>query len=420
MSVMCISYRMQNLNEIEAERIILDETKVRSVLEDLLSSTEIFEAVVLSTCLRTEVYADLDRFHVGIENIYRVLSKHTQIDEEMLARTGTVFLDDQAVLHLFKVTSGLDSIVVGEGEILGQAKYAYVMAQGLKCVGPQLNLLFKQAFEVGKQVRQDTQLSSGITSMAHASVAIASSHVGEDFSSKVVAVLGAGQMGKTVVKALMQRYQIKDITLINRTLDKAKMLADEFSVKFEEFENLGKVISNSDVLFVATSAPEVILGEVVMTKAMETKVTPMVVSDLSVPRNVATEVAYVKGVTLFDINDVTRFVEKTKEAKQFAVHQAQEIINEKLLEHREALKFKGVDSLVSDIVEQFNDIKSEFMKKRLKDKTTFSKDEVEVLLNQLTASVVHLPVSRIKENLRESKDQRFFEAVRYLFNLEEY
>ncbi len=420
MSISCLSYRLQTLNEIESDRIIFEDSKVRSIASDLLALEEIAEVVVLSTCLRTEIYAILDKFHVGLESIYKILSKYSGLDEEIISRVGTVFIDEQAVMHLFNVASGLDSIVVGEGEILGQVKSAYSIGQGIRTVGPQLNLLFKHALEVGKQVRQDTKLSSGITSMAHASAAIAASHVGDDFNLMSIGVLGAGQMAATVLKALKQRHGINDITIINRTEAKGNELAKEFSVKFAPLNNLQSVISDLDVLFVATAASQLIVTEKMLKSAMEIKTSPLVVSDLSVPRNVEPEVAYVKGVTLFDINDITRFVEKNKESKQFAVRQAQEIVNERLVKYKEALKFKGVDSLVAEIVSRIDLVKDDFIDKRLKDKESFTRNEVEILLSQISASIAHLPVSRLKQNLRESKDQKVFEAVRYLFDIEDF
>ena len=418
MSVVCVSYRTISLNELEADHIIFEENKARSVLSDLVKLSEISEVILLSTCLRTEIYVELDKFHVGIEYIYSVLSKHTEIDSELLAKIGTVYFEDQAVLHLFNVASGLESVVVGEGEILGQVKKAQLIAQELHSTGPQLNLLFKNAIEVGKKVRHDTQLSSGITSMAHASVAITASHIGSRFSSMNISVLGAGEMGRTVVKALVERHGAKSITIINRSISNAENLAKKFSISYDNFANLLSSIKTSEVLFVATSSSDLLLTAEMLTKVMDQRDTPLVVCDLSVPRNVEHEVAYVKGVTLFGINDITRFVEKNKESKSVAVQMAQTIVNEKLIDYKNALEFKGIEPLITELVSRIDQLKLEFLKKNLKDKSSYSKDEVEQLLNQLTSAIAHLPISQLKDNTRSAKDQKLIDATKLLFGLE--
>ncbi len=306
MSVVVIGVNNRTMPLDLFERLTITPDAMPKALADLASRRHISEVVLVSTCNRTEVYAYAEKFHGAYQDIRDFLAESAHIAPEDFADHVTVHYDTEAVRHLFSVTAGLDSAVLGENEIQRQVKSAWETARTEGTVGPSLNALFRHALEVGKAVRTDTGISRNIASVSHAAVAMADRHFG-GLAGRRVLVLGAGEMGRGMA-ATLASADLAAITFANRSIDRARALADRVGGDVIALGDLTDALHDVDVLLSSTGAQALMvdLGEMESVMARRNG-RPLLIVDLAVPRDVDPAVAALDGVTLFDMDDIGAF-----------------------------------------------------------------------------------------------------------------
>ena len=312
MSVVVVGLEHQRAPLDVLERVTILEQDLPKTLAAFRDRSNLLEVVVLSTCLRTEFYAVVERFHEGVADLQEYLAASAGTTVEQLAEQLTVQFDDAVVLHLFEVAAGLRSAVPGEHEVLGQVRQAAQRAQLDRAAGPVLGGLFDRALQAGRRVRSETSIGRGTTSLAHLSVDLAAERMPGRFSSAKVVVVGAGQMSKSVVAALRSRgIAGSDVSVVNRTPRAGQQRWREtVEARALGLESLIGALAEADCVIVTTAAPAPVVDLETVSTALPARVgrrlAPLVIVDMSVPRNVDPSVGGLGGVELLDIGALAR------------------------------------------------------------------------------------------------------------------
>ena len=291
------------------EAAAVPDADLHKTLSALSHRRNVQEAVVLSTCLRTEVYAVVDRFHDAVAEIYDVLSEQSGRSVEELSAHAIVRFDDDVTSHLFSVTSGLESVVTGETEVVGQVRRAFERAQEEGTAGPVLSALFRHALQTGKRVRTETAISKGTTSFAYAAVTVARGEDQAGLRGARVVVVGAGDMGLGVCRALSDITPAdapQRVVVVNRSAVRAQELVRQaatgtFEMRAAPLEDVAGELAQADVVLTAVAAESHVLSVTDFSGVIG----PLLVIDLGVPRNVEPEVATLEGVTLLDMDTLS-------------------------------------------------------------------------------------------------------------------
>ena len=352
MSVVVIGLNHRTAPLEVLERTTVAEADLPKALLDLCSRPHLSEAVLLSTCNRTEVYAVAERFHGGYQDVRDFLSGLAVLPPEDIHDHLYVHYDDSAVGHLFSVAAGLDSAVLGESEILGQVGEAWRRAREEGAAGTSLNLLFRHALEVGKRVRTETGIGRGVTSISRAAVAMAADRIGV-LAGRRVLVLGAGEMGEGMVTALA-RAGVADIRVANRTPQAAEALAARVGGSPVALAELARHLVDVEVLLTSTGATSIMVEHSDLADAVDARAgRPLLIVDIAVPRDVDPSAADLPGVTLLDMDDLRAFVEQGMASRRREIGRVEAILEDELHRYLDATSAREVAPIVVALRELF-------------------------------------------------------------------
>ena len=401
------------------ERTAVDDARLPKVLHDLCARTNLSEAVVLSTCNRIEVYAIAEKFHGGYEDVRNFFVDLSFLPAEEFADHLYVHYDDAAVAHLFSVAAGLDSAVLGESEILGQVGSAWERARDEGTTGFALNLLFRQALEVGKRVRTETGIGRGITSVAQAAVAMATDRLGT-LAGRRVLLLGAGEMGEVMATSLAAAGA-SEVVVANRTWQTAQDLAERIGGRAVRLADLHAELVTADVLLTSTGASTIMLEHADLASAMAHRGRrPLLIVDIAMPRDVDPAAGALDGVTLLDMDDLRRFVAVGVEGRQREAANANAIVEEEVDRYRSTTSAREAAPLVTALREQAEGVRSAELDRlaaRLSGLDDTQRAAVEALTKGIVAKLLHEPTVRLKDAAGTAKGDRLSDALRDLFDL---
>jgi glutamyl-tRNA reductase len=406
------------------EQIAISERDLPKALQVLCSSEHISEAVVLSTCLRTEVYAVVERFHDGladIESFFRSCSSSMGTDVPELSEVLSCWIDEAAVSHLFEVAAGIDSPVLGEGEVLRQVRTAAELARREQAAGRVLRSLFRHAVEAGKRVRTETAISQGTTSIAHAAVALAAGNIEGGLGGRSVLVIGAGEMGAGFSKALAQPPAPARVVVANRSPERAAAVADQSGATAVGLSKLDEELGRADVVLTSTSAADVVLDAVRVARAMQSRpVRPLLVVDLAIPRDVDPAVADIEGVSLLDVEDVRRFAEAQMSTRRGEIPAVRAVLTEELERYRVSSAARSAAPVVAALrarAESIRRAELDHQRARLDALGPEAAEIVEAVTRRTVAKLLHEPTVRLKDAAGSARGERLAEALRSLFDL---
>jgi glutamyl-tRNA reductase len=401
------------------ERTAVDEAHLPKVLHDLSARTNLSEAVVLSTCNRTEVYAVAEKFHGGYDDVRNFFVDLSFLPPEEFADHLYLHYDDAAVAHLFVVAAGLDSAVLGESEILGQVGEAWERARDEGTTGFALNLLFRHALEAAKRVRTETGIGRGITSVAQAAVAMATDRLGSLVDRRVL-LLGAGEMGEGMATSLAAAG-VAEVVVANRTWTTARELATRIGGRAARLSDLPAELITADVLLTSTGASTIMLEHADLATAMaHREAQPLLIVDIAMPRDVDPTAGALENVTLLDMDDLRRFVEVGLEGRQRAAARARVVLEEELDKYRATATARGAAPLVTSLREQAERVRVaeiERMKSRLGALDDDQRNAIDALTKGIVAKLLHDPTVRLKDTAGTAKGDRLADALRDLFDL---
>jgi glutamyl-tRNA reductase len=331
MPIVCVGLSHRTAPVEVRERHAFPRSRMSEALVALRDYREIAEAAMLQTCGRLEIYADVDDYEIGIAAIKAFLSNfghaETGYDIESFLYTH---LGQHAVEHLFRVSTGLDSMLIGEAEILGQVKEAYVTAQQTQSIGKILHRLFREALNAGKAARSQTGIGRDSVSVATAAIEAAKARLGS-LAHKSILVVGAGKMGRTAVRRLREEGAAQ-VIVTNRTVSRARELITEAGFgEAVELPGLTEALAAADVVVASTGAPRFILGTELVNEAMAQRPDrPLFVVDIAVPRDADPAIAEIANVSLIDIDGLKSAVEQRLDARRDAIADVEEIVAEYL------------------------------------------------------------------------------------------
>ncbi len=400
------------------ERVAVSVESLPKAISSLTSRVNIREAVILSTCNRTEVYAVAERFHGAYADIRDFFCELGGLDADELHDHLYSQHDDGAVAHLFEVAAGLDSAVLGESEILGQVRAAWELAQGEGGAKATLNLLFRHALETGKRARTETAISRSTTSVSHAAVEMAREHLGSLVGRRVL-VVGAGDMGEGVAVALAAAGA-RDIVVTNRTESRADQLAARVGGRVVPFREMPSALANIDVLLTSTGSGSVLIDHEMMATARDGVDTPLLIVDIAVPRDVDGAVAALPGVSLLDLDNLRDWAAKGIEKRSAEAASVRVIVGEEVERFSIDVTSRQAAPLVAQLHEHAESIRLAELDRfsaRLSSLDATQRAAVEAVTKGIIAKLMHSPSVRLKEDVGTPSGERNAATVRDLFDL---
>jgi glutamyl-tRNA reductase len=372
------------------------------------------EALMLQTCGRLEIYAELEDYESGVGQLKRYLSNFRHGDVSDMDSYMYTLLGTQAIDHLFRVSTGLDSMLIGEAEILGQVKDAYVQAQRARSLGKTLHTLFREALEAGKNARAQTTISSDSTSVATAAVAFAKQHVGE-LTGKVVLVIGAGKMGAIAARR-MRDEGAAQIVVLNRSHRRARDVADEIgeAARTADLPGLVNALKEADIVVTSTGASHFIVTPGNVAEAMLARPNrPLFIVDIAVPRDVDPEVTRINGVGLIDIDGLKNLVDVTLEKRREAIPLVEEIIATHVERFAQWYQSRVAVPVISSLMQKAESIRAaelERLLSRLPDLSERERSLITGMSLTIVSKLLHSAIVRIRDKAVENRAEALTHA----------
>ena len=412
------------------EKLSIPEQTMETSLQTLRGDEQVIEASILSTCNRLEIYTLVRHPELGVSAVSEFLSRHSGLATSELSPHIFSYHHEEAVAHLLRVAAGLDSLVLGEGQILSQVKKMVRLGQQHDSIGPILNRLLTQAVSTGKRVRSETNLGTGAVSISSAAVELAQLKLGQakgedrllTLESEQVGVVGAGRMSRLLLQHL-QAKGCSGVLLLNRTLDRARALADDFPglpVQIRSIDDLDLCLSTCSLVFTSTAAEEPIIDAARLQNLNRRSCLRLI--DIGVPRNIAADVAGLKGVQSHDVDDLEEVVSRNQEARQQVAREAEGLLLEEgrlFLEWWDSLEAVPTINRLRASLESIRT--EEYQKALSRMGPDFSARElkvVEALSKGIINKILHAPVTRLRAPQGRSERQQALKTVEQLFGLE--
>ena len=404
----------------QREKAALTDEGMRSLLRELREEESVTEVVALSTCNRTEIYAAAVDPGTAEDVVARSLVTHSQISPDELACARYLLRDERAAAQLFRVASSLDSMVVGESEIQGQVRAAWDLATEEETSGPMLNRLFRQALEVGKQVRTETRIAAGPTSVSAVAVELAE-EVLDDLPGCSVLVIGAGKMAEATALALV-RHEVREVVVANRTVGTARELAARVGGRGVGFDRLAQELEAADIVISSTDAPHAILRRADLEPVVTARAgRPMVIVDIAVPRDVEASAAELEGVCLFDIDDLERVVEANLNGRRLEAERGEGFVLgavQGFAAWRRGLAAGPAISSLRARAEEIRRAELGRLEGQWDDLSPADRERLEGLTKGIVNKLLHEPTVRMRAAAIDGDDLRHLESLRHLFGLE--
>jgi len=398
------------------ERVALDANGVHKLIDDVAACEHVTEATVISTCNRLEIYADVDRFHGSVEEVSRLLVERAGEATEAMLPHLYVHYDDGAVSHLFQVVAGLDSMALGEGQILGQTRDALSAGQEIGTVGPALNVLFQQALRVGKRARAETDIDRAAPSLVSAALDRSHTAVG-DLTGKRALVIGAGAMAG-LATATLSRRGAASVTVANRTAGNADRLAGEYGARSALLADVETELALADVVVSCTGSTGVILTSA-MVAAATAGGRELAVVDLALPHDVDPGAGGLPGVTLINLAELAHDLRDSDAGRE--VEAVREIVTQEVAAFLSARRQASVTPTVvalRSMATSVVDAEMERLAGRLPDLDDTARAEVLHTVRRVADKLLHQPTVRVRELANETGAVSYAAALAELFALD--
>jgi glutamyl-tRNA reductase len=424
LSVVVVSLDHESTPLSILEAVAVGDARVGKVLRTLCDQANIEESVVLSTCLRTEVYAVVNRFHDAVREIQEVIAGQGDLVPAVIEVHATVRFDDDVARHLFEVASGLRSAVPGESEVLGQVKRAWEAAAHEHASGPVLAELFRHATHTGKRVRSETGISRGTTSFSHGAIQLAESALEGGLGGSRVVVVGAGEMGSGLVtglRTLAPERRPQAIVVVNRTEARAQALvraSSDSGVVSAEISDLVEHLASADVVFAAVDAGDRLIGAAQLERRQRGRA--LVVVDLGMPRVVDPDLASLAGITLLDLEDLRTAVHGAMDERRAEATQAGVLVDEELHAYRAAARARGAAPVIAALRQRLEVARAQELERhrsQFGDLDDAQWSRVDAASRTALAKLLHEPTVVLKDTAGTPRGERLVEALRTLFDL---
>lgn len=402
------------------ERLAFDPSSLGGALGELRSQCGVYESMILSTCNRVEIVVTAENGTDPTAGVDQFLSDHRKVQLDSIAPHLYHYSDEEAIRHLFRVASSLDSMVVGEPQILGQLKTAYAIAKAHGAVGGLLEVILTRAFSVAKRVRSETGIGESAVSVGYAAVELAREIFGT-LAAKKVMIVGAGKMSELAARHL-RRSGASEIFVTNRTQERARELAEVFQGTIVEYDRFLATLPEMDIVITSSGAPFYIIQKSQMRRVIEARRNrPMFLIDIAVPRNIEPAVNEIDNVFLYDIDDLQRVVETNVGERKKRAEQAEKIVAEEVGRMLSRLRAREVAPTITSLQDQLEQLRlAEVARVRgkLGALTPQQEEAIEVLTRGLINKIAHGPISELRRQAGQPEGLQLIEAIRRLFRLE--
>ncbi len=420
--VVGLSHRTVPLEMLEQMTVAPD--RLPKALGDLVARPFVSEAVILSTCHRIEVYVVAERFHGGVQDIRHFLSELAFVAPEDFSDDLYTYYDDAAAAHLFVVAAGLDSVVPGESQILGQVRDSWDRARAEGAAGSRLSALFRHALEVGKRARTETAIGRGVTSLSQAAVAMATERLGSLAGRRIV-VVGAGEMSEGMALSVAGPGEADgcqaDLVVANRTRERAEAVARRVGGRAMPLDQLPDALRQADVLLTSTGSTSVVVEEDHLAEVIDARGgRPLLIVDLGMPRDVDPAVGRLPGVTLLDLDDLRAFVEAGIDERRNEVARVRDIVSDEVARFVADTAARSVAPTVTALREQAESVRAAELdryRSRLEGLDDRQREAVESLTRSMLAKLLHEPTVRLKDTAGSAQGERLADSLRELFDL---
>lgn len=400
------------------ECFTFSEDQIKTSLNHLHEYEEISECVLISTCNRTEMYAVVDDAEDGLQVMQQFLQRMSETSINI--EDFFFYIEEDCMNHLFRVASSLDSLVIGEGQILSQVKKAYSIARDVGTTSTVLNTLFNRAIAVGKKVRTETRIAHSTISVSYAAVELAKKVFG-DLSESNVLLLGAGQMGELTAKHLIENG-VKTVFVSNRRYERAAELAQKFRGIAVPFESFMKSAAKADIIITSTGAPHYIIRTWDVAHLMANRQgRPIIIIDIAVPRDVEPEVAAITGASLYNIDDLEAVIESNVRLREKEAALAEEIIKKELEELLIKFRYLSLRPIMARMTDKAEKIRQREFKRALTKLPNITADERKAMENMskmIMRKMLRDPMVCINQAACNQDEEFYLDAIRDLFKLD--
>lgn len=399
------------------ERVAFEPGRLTDALKDLVSSAKIQEAAIVSTCNRTELYCDFGQDKQDNAIIVDWFREYHKLEKREIEPYLFLHPDQEAVRHMLRVASGLDSLILGEPQILGQIKDAYTTAMKAGTMGGLLDRLFQHTFSVAKQVRTDTAIGASAVSVAFASVSLAR-QIFDEFENRTALLIGAGETIELAARHL-QQSGIGRMIIANRTVENAHSLAQEMGAYAISLPEISDHLAEADIIISSTASPLPILGKGAVESALKKrKHRPMLMVDIAVPRDIEAEVSNLDDVYLYTVDDLQDIIQEGLKSRQEAAQQAEEIIDTEVSHFMHWLQSLNAVSTIRAMRETAEAQRTEELERavRLLQSGKNAEQVMTELANRLTNKLIHTPSVQLKKAGYDGREE-IFDAARELYDL---
>ncbi|MDP8988526.1 MAG: glutamyl-tRNA reductase [Acidobacteriota bacterium] len=403
------------------EKLAFEEKSLPEALDRLCQRPGMVEGMILSTCNRVEVAVTAEEQCDPAESVDRFLAEARSVEPAWVSPYLYHYNGTDAIRHVFRVASSLDSMIVGEPQILGQLKNAYALAKERGSVNGYLDLVMTRAFNVAKRVRTETEIGSSAVSVSYAAVELARDIFGS-LTGKRVLLVGAGKMAESAARHL-RRAGVPDILITNRTRSRAEALAEEFHGRAINYEEMTHALPEVDIVIASSNAPDFILTKDIMRSVINRRRNrPMFLIDIAVPRNVEPTVNTLDGVFVYDIDDLERVVKTNLAERVNVAQEAEEIITEEVERMMLRLRTREVTPTIVSLQEQLEQVRMaeiERVRAKLGTLTPQQQEAIEAMTRGIINKIAHAPISEMRRKANDPEGIQLIHTIRKLFRLGE-
>jgi glutamyl-tRNA reductase len=401
------------------ERLAFQESEMEKSLVQVRALSSVKESMILSTCNRVEIYAASRETEKTIPDLKNFLSQYHNLPLKTFEKSLYLLVGEEAVRHIFRVASSLDSMVVGEPQILGQIKSAYNRATESKSSGVILHRLLHRAFHVAKRVRTETKISNSAVSISSVSVDLAEKIFGS-LQKRTVLLIGAGEMSELAAHHLA-KGGVEEILVTNRTFEKAAGLAQEFQGEAIRFEEMALGLKRADIVISATDSSQYIIGHDQIVKVMkDRKQKPIFFIDIADPRDIEPKVGDIENVYLYNIDDLQKVAYHNIQDREKEAQKAEAIVQDEVGKFVQWYQSLEVTPTIVALRKKFEEIRQKELEKTLSlhpDLSEKEKQSLEAMTSAIINKILHDPLTLLKQRNEEAMAELYLDALRALFGL---
>ncbi len=405
------------------EKLSIPETQMSQAIAHLLGYPHIEEVAILSTCNRLEIYVVTSETQAGALEITQFLSEHSKLPLHKLRPHLFILLHEDAVTHVMRVAAGLDSLVLGEGQILAQVKNTHKLGQQYKGVGRILNRLLKQAITAGKRVRTETNIGTGAVSISSAAVELAQMKV-ESLTPQKVCIIGAGKMSRLLVQHLLAKG-CQNIAIVNRSMQRSQELAQKFpdsGLQLHQLSEMMTVISQSDIVFTSTGATQPLLNRDKLAAVLDPTKSMMLI-DISVPRNIDGDVNELANVKSFNVDDLKAVVAQNQESRRMMAMEAEKLLEEEVEAFDVWWSSLETVPIINSLRAKIEGIREQELEKALSrlgsEFAEKHQEVIEALTRGIVNKILHDPMVQLRAQQDIEARRQAMATLQTLFNLED-